>query len=441
MYPTLSEFLKSLGINLPLPIQTFGFFVALSFLAAAITLSRELKRKATQGMIPDQSKKVIVGKPASMVEYITNIGIGFVIGYKLSLLLTDYMAFVANPQDILLSADGNFWGGFIGALLLFFLKLREDKSQRLEKPIEKTIRIKPEDHLSNLIVLAVVGGLLGAKIFHNLENLNELVRNPIGSLLSFSGLTFYGGLIVAAILIIRYARKNGIVTLVLSDAIVPGLMLAYGIGRIGCHVSGDGDWGIINSAYISAPDGKVSTASKNDFSDTANAYLRYYQFSFEGVKTIQKAEDIPHSNVKAPTFLPDWTVAYSFPRNVNNEGVPLFQMIEGRWEPYTQGRWDRRLPIPVFPTSLYEAFSGIILFFFLWGLRKKIRTTGIITCIYMIANGIERFTIEKIRVNTEYKIFELGVSQAEIISFLFIISGSTLLFILIRKKTNKPVKN
>ena len=77
-----------------------------------------------------------------------------------------------------------------------------------------------------------------------------LSRDPMGSLFSFSGLTFYGGLICAALAIWWYARKHGIGFWQLNDATAPGLMLAYAIGRIGCQVSGDGDWGILNSAYI-----------------------------------------------------------------------------------------------------------------------------------------------------------------------------------------------
>ena len=65
----------------------------------------------------------------------------------------------------------------------------------------------------------------------------------MGSLFSFSGLTFYGGLICAALAIWWYARKHGIGFWQLNDAAAPGLMLAYAIGRIGCQVSGDGTGG------------------------------------------------------------------------------------------------------------------------------------------------------------------------------------------------------
>lgn len=434
MYPTISEFLKSIGIDLPLPVQTFGFFVAMAFLAAAYTLRIELRRKAAQGKIPEQIKKVIIGRPAQPGEYFVSAISGFIIGFKLFYLVFNYMQFVDDPQGSLLSLEGNFLGGLALMGLFVYLKFRDDKKQRLEKPLEKQISVKAEDHLGNLVLLAVVGGLIGAKVFHNLENPAEFFQDPIGALFSFSGLTFYGGLIVAAWLIIRYAKKNGIAPFTLSDAIVPGLMLAYGIGRIGCHASGDGDWGILNAAYVSQPDGKLSLASGNDFNDTTAVYLDYYRYSFEGVKEIEQVQDIPHASLKAPAGLPVWLVANAYPHNVNNEGVALFRRDQQIWQRDNRSRWNRRLPVPVFPTSVYEAFAGICLFLLMWFSRKKIQTAGVMTGLFMILNGLERFFIEKIRVNTEYNIAGLGVSQAEIISFLLVIAGAYTLWFVRRKK-------
>lgn len=435
MYPTISEFLKSLGIDLPLPIQTFGFFVALAFMAAAYTLRKELVRKAGMGLIPAQTKKVITGRPFPLNDYIITGVFGFIAGFKLVYLLTDYLQFVADPQGSLLSMKGSLPGGIIAAGVFIWLKFREDKKQRLEKPVEKQYQVKAEDHLGNLVLLAVVGGLLGAKVFHNLENLDEFFQDPVSSLFSFSGLTFYGGFIVAGWLILRYARKNGIAAFTISDAIVPGLMLAYGIGRIGCHTSGDGDWGILNTAYLTTPDGKAMPAVETDFSDTATAYLPYYRFSFEGVKEIHQVSDIPHATVKAPAGLPSWTVAFAYPNNVNNEGVALFRKEGTSWVREDAKRWNHRLPIPVFPTSLYEAVIGILLFTGMWLLRNRLKTAGLMTGLFLLLNGLERFFIEKIRVNTEYHFLGMGVSQAEIISFLMILGGLYIFWIKRKKQT------
>ena len=79
----------------------------------------------------------------------------------------------------------------------------------------------------------------------------------------------------------------------------------------------------------------------------------------------------------------------------------------------------------------------LILFSILWMIRKKINVGGLIFGIYLIMNGVERFFIEKIRVNTEYNILG-GITQAEIISFCLIITGILMsIYFIKRDKTQK----
>jgi len=368
MYPTVSEFLKSIGIDLKLPIQTFGFFVALAFAVAAYLLGKELKRKQNEGHIQPQTRKRTVGAPADPMEYVYNGIGGFFIGYKLVYLISNYALFADNPQAMLLSFEGSLLGGVLGAAILAYWKYFEVKKTLLPQPKVVEEKVNAEDHLGNIIMLGVVGGILGAKLFHNLENPAEFFADPIGALFSFSGLTFYGGLIVAAILIIRYGRKNGINAWHLCDAAAPALMISYGVGRLGCQLSGDGDWGIVN------------TAPKPGWM----------------------------------SGLPDWMWSFKFPHNVNNEGVPI---------PGCVGRWCHELPEPVFPTSFYEFLMAVVLFAILWSIRKRISIPGLLFSIYLIMNGAERFLIEQIRVNSLYTFGSFQVTQAQIISSLLIITG------------------
>ena len=104
--------------------------------------------------------------------------------------------------------------------------------------------VKPADFVGTLTIIAAVMGIVGSKLFHILENLDQFAADPTGMIFSRGGLTFYGGLIVAAVAVSWYARKKGIPVPILADAAAPGLMIAYGIGRIGCHLAGDGDWGV-----------------------------------------------------------------------------------------------------------------------------------------------------------------------------------------------------
>lgn len=117
---------------------------------------------------------------------------------------------------------------------------RQDKDGR-----KRGTRIgSPAELIGTLTVLAVVLGVAGSKIFHILENLDQFALDPFGMLFSTGGLTFYGGFIVAGAGILWYVHRKGISKGAMADATAPGLMLAYGIGRIGCHLAGDGDWGI-----------------------------------------------------------------------------------------------------------------------------------------------------------------------------------------------------
>jgi prolipoprotein diacylglyceryltransferase len=368
MYPTVSEFLKSYGIQLKLPIQTFGFFVALAFGLAAYLLGKELRRKQGEGFIQPQLRKRTIGEPAKPSEYVYNAIGGFFVGYKLLHLISNYAQFADNPQAMLLSLEGSFLGGLVGAVALAYWKYYEVKKTILPQPKVVEEKVNAEDHLGNIIMLGVVGGIAGAKIFHNLENPAEFFADPIGALFSFSGLTFYGGLIVAAILIIRYGKKNGINAWHLCDAAAPALMMSYGVGRLGCQLSGDGDWGIVNNA---PKPGWMSG-------------------------------------------LPDWMWSFKFPHNVNNEGIPI---------PGCVGRWCHELPEPVFPTSFYEFLMAAALFAVLWSIRKRIQIPGLLFSIYLVMNGAERFLIEQIRVNSLYTFGSFQVTQAQIISSLLIIAG------------------
>ena len=78
----------------------------------------------------------------------------------------------------------------------------------------------PYQHVGNMTMIAAIAGLLGAKIFHNLENLDSFFRNPIDSLISFSGLTMYGGLICGSIAVLYYAHKQKLNISILKTAMI-----------------------------------------------------------------------------------------------------------------------------------------------------------------------------------------------------------------------------
>ncbi len=372
MYPNLYYAFQDLfGIELSglKLVNSFGFFVALAFIICAWVLTLELKRKQQQGLFVHTEETITIGAPASISELLINFLIGFVFGYKIIGAFTIADA-LNDPQAFILSSRGNLALGVLVGLIFGGLKWWEKNKQKLAKPETRTIRIWPQDRVGDIVIYAALFGFLGAKIFHNLENWNEFAKDPIGSLISFSGLTFYGGLICAGIAILLYAKKRKIGIVHLLDSMATTMMLAYGLGRVGCQISGDGDWGIVN--------------------------LHPKPFS----------------------WMPDWMWAYQYPHNVVGEGIP----ITGCTGPYCN-----QLAAPVYPTALYEIIICLLLFAVLWSLRKRIKIPGQLFGLYLIFNGAERFFIEKIRVNTKYEMLPFQPTQAEIISLILVISGIVLI--------------
>jgi len=378
MFPTVSHFLNYLfGIDLPLPFNTFGVFVALAFVAGYWAFSEEAKRKEALGILKPTLRKITIGEPASMISLITNAFFGFLVGYKLVYALLNYKLFVSDSQLVLLSGKGNIFGGILLAALFAYWEYKEKEKAKLPKPKTVEVSVRPHELMSSLIVWAAVWGFLGAKIFDNLEHWDTFIQDPIGGLLSFSGLTFYGGLICGGAAVLYIARKNGIKPFHMLDIGGPGMMLAYSVGRIGCHLSGDGDWGIVNL------------------------------------------------NPKPFNWLPDWLWAYTYPNNVANEGVPIADCV---------GKFCHVLPQPVYPTPLYEVIAAFLIFLVLWKIRHRIKLPGMMFGIYLMFNGAERFLIELIRVNSKYNVAGIPFTQAELISTLLFICGLLLIIFSIKNK-------
>jgi phosphatidylglycerol---prolipoprotein diacylglyceryl transferase len=168
-----------------------------------------------------------------------------------------------------------------------------------------------------------------------------------------------------------FVRTKGIRFIHVADSVAPGLLLAYGIGRMGCQVSGDGDWGIVNLA-------------------------------------------------DKPSWIPQWLWAQTYPHNIINEGIKIPGCIEKHCYVLEQ---------PVFPTPLYETTMAVILCGILWSVRKKITWPGFMFSAYLLLNGIERLFIEQYRVNTKLEwLSGINATQAEVIAVLFMLAGAAGMF-------------
>ncbi len=136
---------------------------------------------------------------------------------------------------------------FLACGLLVARRLRE-----LERPV---------DWAYEIVFSALLGGVIGARGYFVIQNYSQVKHNLLGSIFSGSGLVWYGGAIGGAIAVLAWMRWRDAMELRMFDMCAIALALGYGMGRIGCQVSGDGDYGIRSSLpwAMGYPHGTVPT--------------------------------------------------------------------------------------------------------------------------------------------------------------------------------------
>ena len=229
---------------------------------------------------------------------------------------------------------------------------------------------------NTVTLIALIGGVSGSKILYLIEHWAQFVGDPAGMAFSPGGLTFYGGLILASVSIYVYGRAKKIAFLTIADSTAPGLILAYGIGRIGCHLSGDGDYGY-------------------------------------------------------PTSLP-WGTNYSngtYPPSIAFRDFPEITKL------YPHGIVPDNTPCH--PTPIYEFILCAAAFWYLWRIRKQTGPAGRLFMLYLVLAGIERFSVEFLRINPR---IAYGLSEAQLISIVLIAVGGVGWFVLPRLTTPVPSK-
>jgi phosphatidylglycerol:prolipoprotein diacylglycerol transferase len=255
----------------------------------------------------------------------------------------------------------------IGFIVASYLLTKEFKRKGLDQNFAATITF-----------LAMIFGIVGSKILYLIENWKYFIRSPFEMTFSPGGLTWYGGFVLATLAILIYSRKKKITFLKVCDAAAPSLILAYGIARIGCHLAGDGDYGM--------------------------------------------PTNLPWAAIYSNGTYPPSIAFQDFPEIVNKYGI-------NGVVPDT---------IPVHPAPLYEFIIGLILFFILWKLRTRLSTNGILFMVYLIFSGSARFAIEFIRINPRIL---WGFSEAQIISIIMMLLGFIGIGIIKKQLSAKPVQS
>jgi phosphatidylglycerol---prolipoprotein diacylglyceryl transferase len=240
-----------------------------------------------------------------------------------------------------------------------------------------------------LIIVGLVSGVVGAKILFIIGEWGRFVDDPLGLIFSPAGLVWYGGFIGGLAAMFYYIKKKKLPVLKYLDMIGMGGMIGYAVGRLGCHLSGDGDYGI--------------------------------------------PTDLPWGTIYANgTYKPTHAVADYFIRNPEEATRwnyhELTANIVGRDQFGVITEFDAA--VAMHPTPVYEFIMGVIVFFILWKLRTRLQPAGMLFSLYVVFMAVQRFAIEFIRLNPK---IILGLSEAQVLSVILFIGGITALFFIKKK--------
>jgi phosphatidylglycerol---prolipoprotein diacylglyceryl transferase len=120
---------------------------------------------------------------------------------------------------------------------------------------------KPADWTYEMVFAALIGGLVGSRLDYVIQNWDKVSGDLVGNIVSGSGLVWFGGLVGGALGVILWARWRRFLGWQLFDTAAVPLAVGYAVGRVGCQVSGDGDYGTHSDLpwAMSYPDGTVPT--------------------------------------------------------------------------------------------------------------------------------------------------------------------------------------
>jgi phosphatidylglycerol---prolipoprotein diacylglyceryl transferase len=123
---------------------------------------------------------------------------------------------------------------------------------------------KPVDWAYEMVFAALIGGLVGSRVDYMIQNWDEVSGDLLGNVVSGAGLVWFGGLVGGALGMILWAYWRGWLGWQLFDVCAVPLALGYAIGRVGCQLSGDGDYGVESDVpwAMAYPDGTVPTTDE-----------------------------------------------------------------------------------------------------------------------------------------------------------------------------------
>jgi phosphatidylglycerol:prolipoprotein diacylglycerol transferase len=193
------------------------------------------------------------------------------------------------------------------------------------------------DYATSVVVWGAVAGIVGARVYDVIDNFPFYMHDPWSMVFSGSGFVWYGGLIGGILAIYLVARHYRVAFLVTADMCAPALAIGQALGRVGCQLSGDGDWGL-------------------------------------------------------PSKLP-WAMAY--PHAIIGWNANTVLKLDSH-DNLVSGFYPG---VRVHPAPIYEAILYVGVFVFLWSIRKRNRAAGRLFFLYLVTAGAARFLVEFVRIN------------------------------------------
>ncbi|MYG81309.1 MAG: prolipoprotein diacylglyceryl transferase [Gemmatimonadetes bacterium] len=213
----------------------------------------------------------------------------------------------------------------------------------------------------DIVVVGIIGGLVGARLYYVFLNYPAFAADPFGMLFARAGMVWYGGFLLATVLIVRKVRKSGMPLGRTADAVAPALALAYAVGRIGCFLVGD-DYGRPTDSWV---------------------------------------------GISFPRGIPPTTPAAMSERF----GIAIDPAMIEKYGEF----------LPVHPTQLYEVGMSILIFFVLRFLARDRRAAGWLFMAWLAMAGVERFVVEIFRAKDDR--FFGALTLAQVISLGLVAVG------------------
>jgi len=206
----------------------------------------------------------------------------------------------------------------------------------------------------------VIGGIVGAKGYYVLLNIERLQAEGASFIFSRGGMVWYGGFLLATALVVRAAIKSPVPLGKVADYVAPALAIGYAVGRVGCLLVGD-DWGRPTDSWV---------------------------------------------GMTFPQGAPPTTVA-----NIEAFGIAVDPALIEKYGNV----------IPVHPTQIYEVALSTLIFLLLWRIRKHPHTAGWLFMLWLAMAGAERFVVEFFRAKDD-RFFGV-LTLAQVISLGLIVVG------------------